>query len=74
LSDLDLKNHQAALMITFKNLTTTEKKEISERLLIFLRDQISLKTILINDLDHIVQENFINDGYTTSNNNILKRS
>lgn len=74
LSDLDLENEQAALMVTFKNLTDDEKKEISERLLVFLRDQIALKTILINDLDHIVQEKFINDGYNTPNNNILKRS
>jgi len=74
LSDLDLENKQAALMVTFKNLTADEKKEISERLLVFLRDQIALKTILINDLDHIVQEKFINDGYNTPNNNILKRS
>jgi len=74
LSDLDLDKHQAALMITFKNLADDEKKEISQRLLVFLRDQISLKTIFTNDLDHIVQENFINDGYNTSNNNILKRS
>lgn len=74
LSDLDLENHQAALMITFKDLSDNEKQEISQRLLVFLRDQISLKTILINDLDRIVQENFINDGYNTSNNNILKRS
>jgi len=74
LSDLDLENKQAALMVTFKNLSTDEKEEISQRLLVFLRDQISLKTILINDLDHIVQEKFINDGYNTLNNNILKRS
>lgn len=74
LSDLDLETHQAALMITFKNLTDDEKSEISKRLLVFLRDQISLQTILINDLDHIVQENFINDGYNTPNNNTLKRS
>jgi len=74
LSDLDLENKQAALMVTFKKLSTDEKEEISQRLLVFLRDQISLKTILINDLDHIVQEKFINDGYNTLNNNILKRS
>ena len=74
LSDLDLDNHQAALMVTFKNLSDNEKQEISKRLLVFLRDQISLQTILINDLDRIVQENFINYGYNTSNKNILKRS
>lgn len=74
LSDLDLKKEQAALMVTFKNLTDDEKLEISSRLLVFLRDQIALKTIEINDLDHVVQENFINNGYNTSNNNILKRS
>lgn len=74
LSDLDLKKERAALMVTFKNLTDDEKLEISSRLLVFLRDQIALKTIEINDLDHVVQENFINNGYNTSNNNILKRS
>jgi len=74
LSDLDLENNCAALMITFKNLTNDEKLEISNRLLIFLRDQISLKTIKINNLDRIVQENFINNGYNASNDNLLKRS
>lgn len=74
LSDVDLKNHQAALMVTFKDLSEAEKVEISNRLLIFLRDQISLKTILVNDLDQVVQEKFINNGYNASNENILKRS
>jgi len=74
LSDLDLDNHRAALMITFKDLSTDEKKEISQRLLVFLKNQISLKTIEINNLDHIVQENFTNNGYNVANNNLLKRS
>ncbi len=74
LSDLNLENNSAALMITFKDLSDNEKQEISERLLIFLRDQISLKTIEINNLDHIVQENFTNNGYNVANNNLLKRS
>lgn len=74
LSDLDLNAHQAALMITFKDLSDAEKSEISKRLLVFLKDQLALKTIEINQLDHIVQENFTNNGYTVSNNNILKRS
>lgn len=74
LSDLDLTKHQAALMITFKNLSADEKLEISNRLLVFLKDQISLQTIEINQLDHIVQENFTNNGYNISHNNLLKRS
>lgn len=74
LSDLDLKKHSAALMITFKDLTDDEKKEISDRLLIFLRDQILLTDIEINDLDHLVQENFTNNGYTIFNKKLLKRS
>ena len=74
LSDLDLKAHQAALMITFKDLSDAEKSEISKRLLVFLKDQLALKTIEISQLDDIVQENFTNNGYTVSNNNILKRS
>lgn len=74
LSDLDLEKHQAALMITFKNLSDTEKQEISRRLLTFVKDQINLETIEINQLDHTVQENFTNNGYNVSNNNILKRS
>lgn len=74
LSDLDLTKHQAALMITFKNLSADEKLEISNRLLVFLKNQISLQTIEINQLDHIVQENFTNNGYNISHNNLLKRS
>ncbi|GEO78918.1 hypothetical protein FD29_GL000294 [Companilactobacillus mindensis DSM 14500] len=74
LSDLDLVKKQAALMITFKGLNDDEKHEISQRLLVFLKDQISLEEIEINQLDHIVQENFTNNGYTVNNNNLLKRS
>lgn len=74
LSDLDLETNKAALMITLKNISTEEKLEIAQRLLTFLRDQISLQIIEINRLDHTIQENFINNGYTISNNNLLKRS
>lgn len=74
LSDLDLEANKAALMITLKNISTEEKLEIAQRLLTFLRDQISLQIIEINRLDHTIQENFINNGYTISNNNLLKRS
>lgn len=74
LSDLDLEEQRAALMVTFKDLSNDEKEEIAKRLLVFLKEQISLQTIEINRLDRIIQENFTNNGYTVSNNNILKRS
>lgn len=73
LSDLDLDNQKAALMVTFRDVTDAEKQEISQRLLVFLKDQISLQTIEINQLDRIVQENFTNNGYNVINNT-LKRS
>lgn len=74
LSDLDLNQHSAALMVTVKTLTNAEKQEIADRLLSFVKDQLALKTIKINQLDHFFQENFTNNGYNTSNNNTLKRS
>ncbi|MGI3099499.1 hypothetical protein ACROUK_02955 [Companilactobacillus alimentarius] len=74
LSDLDLEKHHAALMVTFKDVSDSEKMEISNRLLMFLKDQITLTEIEINDLDHIVQENFTNNGYTVLNEKLLKRS
>jgi len=74
LNDVDLDKKQAALMVTFKDLSTTEKQEISQRLLVFVKDQLSLNTIEINQLDRTIQENFTNNGYTISNNNLLKRS
>lgn len=74
LSDLNLENHSGALMITFKDLSNDEKAEIIDRLIIFLRDQILLTDIEINDLDRLVQEKFTNNGYTIFNKNLLKRS
>lgn len=74
LSDVDLTKKNAALMVTFKDLTVAEKQEISQRLLVFLKDQIYLDTIEINQLDRIIQENFTNNGYNVANNNLLKRS
>ncbi|AYE37374.1 hypothetical protein D1B17_01335 [Companilactobacillus zhachilii] len=74
LSDVDLEKKHAALIVTFANLTTAEKQEISQRLLVFLKDQLHLETIEINQLDRIIQENFTNNGYNIANNNLLKRS
>lgn len=75
-SDINLREHSGALLVTFKDeyLDDAGKKEIADRLLVFLRDQILLTEISINDLDHLVQENFTNNGYTISNNKLIKRS
>lgn len=74
LNDFDSEKNTAALMITFRDLTDDEKDEIASRLLVFLRDQISLQTIEINHLDRLVQEKFTNNGYNIANDSILKRS
>lgn len=74
LSDPDFTKQTAALMVTFKDLTDTQKDEIAQRLLVLLKDQLDLKEIEINELDHIIQEKFTNNGYTIFNKKTLKRS
>lgn len=63
----------AKLQMLLGNLTDSEKREISDRLFIFVDEQFELKTIQFDRLDEIILKKFTLNKYTKGKRE-LKRS
>lgn len=63
----------AKLQMLLGNLTDSEKREISDRLFIFVDEQLELKTIQFDRLDEIILKKFTLNEYTKGKRE-LKRS
>lgn len=61
------------LTVQVNDLNDIEKKEIAERLIMFVKDQIKLNRLQFVTLDSVIQENFTKNGYNIGNKE-LKRS
>lgn len=61
------------LTVDVTSLNNDEKKEIAERLTMFVKEQINLDTLQFVNLDSVIQENFTKNGYNIGNKE-LKRS
>lgn len=69
----NIDNSTATITVTLSDLTVDSKNEIGQRLMTFVKEQIKLDTIKFMNLDSVIQENFIKNGYNITNKE-LKRS